>query len=150
MRSGQRSSVTSCLLTYAREFDDLAARSTFTLNGAPGATPTNVLRIFSMLSSDTTGMPSTERMMSAPTGISRPPMVTIPSLPCRPMFHAIEPSATVLTRNPAGAGTLKTVARRPVSKMPWRAPQNTLPGDQEASRALARHDKSQALAAARL
>ena len=52
-------------------------------------------------------------------------MVTIPSPPCRPMFHAIEPWATVLTRNPAGAGTLKIAARSPVRSRPWRAPQNT-------------------------
>jgi hypothetical protein len=43
-----------------------------------------------MLSSDTTGMPSTERMISPPTGISLPAMVTIPSPPYRPMFHQLE------------------------------------------------------------
>src|SRR3989441_31344 len=103
----------------------LPARSTLILNGVPSGAPANLLRIFSMLSSDTTGMPSTERMMSPPRAISRPPMVTILSPPCRPMFHASEPWATVLTRNPAGAGTLKIAARSPVSMMPWRALQNT-------------------------
>jgi hypothetical protein len=96
----------------------LPARSTLILNAAPGAKPASMLRIFSMFSSDTTGMSSTERMMSPPTGICFPPIVRVPSLPCRPMFHAVEPWATVLTRNPAGAGTLKTVARRPVSRTP--------------------------------
>src|SRR5262249_10727852 len=40
------------------------------------------------------------------------------SPPSRPMFHAVEPWATVLTRNPAGAGTLKIAARSPVSSIP--------------------------------
>src|SRR5258705_1577740 len=106
----------------------LPARSTLILIVAPGARPANWLRIFSMLSSDTTGMSLTDRMMSPPTGISFPPMVRIPSLPCTPMFHAVEPWATVLTRKPAGAGTSKTVARRPVSSMPWKAPQKTFRG----------------------
>ena len=69
----------------------LPARRTLILNGLPGGAPANLLRMFSMLSSDTTGMPSTERMTSPPRATSFPPIVTILSPPCRPMFHAIEP-----------------------------------------------------------
>jgi hypothetical protein len=36
----------------------LPARRTLILNGVPGGAPANLLRIFSMLSSGTTGMPS--------------------------------------------------------------------------------------------
>jgi hypothetical protein len=61
----------------------LPARSTVILNVEPGAVPASLLRIFSMFSSDNTGMSSTERMMSPPTGISFPPMVRVPSsYPC--------------------------------------------------------------------
>jgi glycine/D-amino acid oxidase-like deaminating enzyme len=64
---------------------NIAPRSTLILNGLPGATPANLFRMFSMLSSDTTGMPSTERMMSPPRASSFPPMVRSyrrPSGPC--------------------------------------------------------------------
>src|SRR5262249_3010975 len=96
MRSGYGFALVSSMI--------LPARSTLTLNGVPGDRPASLRRTCSMFSSETTGMSSTERMMSPPTARSRPPTVTIRSPPCRPMFHAVEFCATVLTRNPAGAG----------------------------------------------
>src|SRR5207245_4080169 len=46
----------------------LPARSTLILNGVPSGAPANLLRIFSMFTSDTTGMPSTWRIISPPRG----------------------------------------------------------------------------------
>jgi len=63
------------------------------------------------------------------------------------MFHAVEPSATVLTRNPAGARTLRRAARSPVRMRPWMALQNTLRVDEQLLRRADRHDKAEALAA---
>src|SRR5215831_20083185 len=100
-----------------------------------------------MLSSETTGIPSTARMMSPPRASCWPLIVAILSPPINPMFHAVEPSATVLTRNPAGARTLRRAARSPVRMRPWMALQNTLALDKQLLRRADRHDKAEALAA---
>src|SRR6266542_2033754 len=96
----------------------LPARSTFILKGVPAGSAASRLRIFSILSSEPTGISSTERMTSPPTAICCPPMGAILSPPSRPMSHPDEPWATVLTRKPAGSGRLKMAARSPVSMVP--------------------------------
>jgi len=81
-----------------------------------------------MFSSDTTEMSCDREDNVAADGDLLPCDGEDPVAPLQAHVHAIEPSGTVLTRNPAGAGTFKTVASRPVRRTPCRSPQNTFRG----------------------